>query len=68
MHFTEKQNNVQAYVNLTECLTGTFWFTDRDAGTKPFNRCQAKFLTSLHARMHRVVFCIPTNTPMINRA
>jgi len=20
---------------LTECLTGTFWLTDRDAGTKP---------------------------------
>jgi len=28
MHFTTKQNNVQAYVNLTECLTGVkrnFW-------------------------------------------
>jgi len=23
---------------LTECLTGTFWLTDRDAGTKPLNR------------------------------
>jgi len=38
MHFTKKQNNVQAYVNLTEYLTGTFWLTDRDAGTKLLNR------------------------------
>jgi len=28
MHFDKKQNNVQAHVNLTECLTGTFgWLT-----------------------------------------
>jgi len=23
---------------LTECLTGTFWLTDQNAGTKPLNR------------------------------
>jgi len=23
---------------LTECLTGTFWLTDRDTGTKPLNQ------------------------------
>jgi len=27
---------------LTECLTGTFWLTDREAGTKPSNPGLAK--------------------------
>jgi len=35
MHFTKKQNNVQAYVNLTECVVGTFWLTDRNKAFKP---------------------------------
>jgi len=38
MQFTKIQNSVQAYANLTECLTGTFKLTDRDARTKPLNR------------------------------
>jgi len=38
MHFDKKQNNFQAHVNLTECLTGTYWLTDGDAGTKLLNR------------------------------
>jgi len=40
MHFTKKQNNFKVfeYVNLTECLTGTFCMTDRDTGIKLLNR------------------------------
>jgi len=38
IHFTTKQNNVQAYeyVNFTECLTGSFCLTDQDTRIKAF--------------------------------